>query len=299
MATVLRRSNIRHQGGPYEESFAGWVDFTNVKGRSLLNHDQESPRQLRLGLCLRRDVRRRAESAQNPFSQSAPTTGRGGYLPSGIGWYRKHFSLAQVPAASKVFIEFDGVMGNSSVYVNGTKIGTHPYGYVSFRYDITASVKFTGDNVLAVKTDTTLQPASRFYAGAGIYRHVRLVAAEPVHIDQYATYVTTPAPTAVSAKVHVRPRWSTAGTAAASVNIEGIVSDPSGTALPAVTTVAQNIAAGASASFTYDVQVANPKLWDLKSPNMYQVLTKVQVGGNTVDDDLTSFGIEKSSSTPA
>jgi beta-galactosidase len=147
--------------------------------------------------------------------------------------------------------------------------------------------------VLAVKTDTTLQPASRFYAGAGIYRHVRLVAADPVHIDQYATYVTTPAPTAVSAKVHVQTTVVNAGTAAASVNIEGIVSDPSGTALPAVTTVAQNIAAGASASFTYDVQVANPKLWDLKSPNMYQVLTKVQVGGNTVDDDLTSFGIRE------
>ncbi|HET6704835.1 sugar-binding domain-containing protein, partial [Amycolatopsis sp.] len=65
----------------------------------------------------------------NPFSQSAPSTGRGGYLPSGIGWYRKHFSLAGVPAGRRVSLEFDGVMANASVYVNGTLIGTHPYGY--------------------------------------------------------------------------------------------------------------------------------------------------------------------------
>jgi beta-galactosidase len=106
---------------------------------------------------------------EGPFAQDAPTTGRGGYLPSGIGWYRTHFTLpATVTSDKQVFIEFDGVMGNSTAYINGTQLGNHPYGYVSFRYDMTKSIKFGAENVLAVKTDTSKQPASRFYAGAGI-----------------------------------------------------------------------------------------------------------------------------------
>ena len=230
----------------------------------------------------------------DPFSQNAPSTGRGGYLPSGIGWYRKHFTLAQSLSDSRVFIEFDGVMANSTVYVNGTQIGNQPCGYTSFRYDITASVKFgTTDNVIAVKTDTSLQPSSRFYAGAGIYRHVRLIATNPVHIDQWATYVNTPAPTTTAATVKVTTTVVNSGSAAASVSLQGIVSDPSGKALAPVSAAAQNIAAGASANFAFDVPVSNPLLWDLTTPNMYQLVTDVQVGGATVDDDVTPFGIRE------
>jgi len=230
----------------------------------------------------------------DPFAQNAPSTGRGAYLPSGIGWYRKHFTIPQNLANSSVFIEFDGVMANSTVYVNGTSIGNQPCGYTSFRYDITSSVKFgTTDNVIAVKTDTSLQPSSRFYAGAGIYRHVRLIATNAVHIDQWATYVSTPAPTTTSATVKVTTTVVNSGKASASVSLQGIVSDPSGKALAPVTAAAQNIAAGASANFAFDVPVANPQLWDLKTPAMYQLLINVQVGGTTVDDDVIPFGIRE------
>ena len=141
---------------------------------------------------------------EGPFSQTATTTGRGGYVPAGIAWYRKHFTLPQSLAGRRVYVELDGVMENSDVYINGTHLGHHPYGWVSFRYDLTSSVMFgTADNVIAVKTDTTTQPAERYYAGAGIYRHVRVVAANPVHVDQWATFVTTPTPTTTSATVHV------------------------------------------------------------------------------------------------
>ncbi len=233
-------------------------------------------------------------SIEGPFDQSAPSTGRGGYLPTGISWYRKHFTLPSSASARKVFIELDGVMANSDVYVNGAHIANHPYGYVSFRYDITANVKFgSTDNVVSVKTDTTAQPASRFYAGAGIYRHVRLIAADPVHVEQYATFVTTPAPSAASAVVHVTTTVTNSGAIAQSVSVQGIVQGPSGPALAPVTTPAQSIAAGASGSFGFDVTVASPKLWDLSAPNLYQLLTNVRVGGVTVDDDLTSFGIRE------
>jgi beta-galactosidase len=233
-------------------------------------------------------------SVEGPFDQSAPMTGRGGYLASGIGWYRTHFTLpATVTSGKQVYIEFDGVMGNSTVYINGTQLGNHPYGYVSFRYDMTKSIKLGAENVLAVKTDTTSQPASRFYSGAGIYRRARVIETHPVHIDQYATYVQTPSPTTTSATVHVQTSVVNSGTSSQSVSVQGIVTPAGGTALAPVSAAAQTIAAGASASFTFDVPVTNPKLWDLATPNMYQLLTDVQVGGATVDDDVTPFGIRE------
>jgi beta-galactosidase len=235
----------------------------------------------------------------DPFSQSAPSTGRGGYLPSGIGWYRKHFSLAGVPATRKVYIEFDGVMANASVYVNGTLIGTHPNGYTGFRYDITGAVKAGGaDNVIAVRTDTGQQPASRYYTGAGIYRDVRLIATDSVHIGQWATRVTTPGNTTVHAETTVQTTVVNGGTTAASVSVQGVLSDPGGTALPAVTTAAKTVAAGASATFGFDIAVGNPKLWDLKTPNMYTLATGVRVGGTVVDDDITPVGIRSLTFSP-
>jgi beta-galactosidase len=114
-----------------------------------------------------------------------------------------------------------------------------------------------------------------------------------VHVDQWATYVQTP-PTTIttaSAVVHVQTSVVNSGTTSQSVTAQGTVSGPDGTALTPVSAAAQTIAGGASASFTFDVTVANPKLWDLTTPNMYSLLTNVQVGGKTVDDDVTSFGI--------
>jgi beta-galactosidase len=240
-----------------------------------------------------------ANPPADPFSQSAPSTGRGGYLPSGIGWYRKHFSLAGVPATRKVYIEFDGVMANASVYVNGVLIGTHPYGYTSFRYDITATAKFAGaDNVIAVKTDTSTQPAERFYTGAGIYRDVRLIATDPIHVDQWATYVTTPTATTTTGQVHAQTTVANTGTTAASVSVQGVLTDPAGSALSPVTTAVTTIAAGGSASFSYDVAVSNPRLWDLSNPNMYSLATKVLVSGTPVDDDITPIGIRSLAFSP-
>jgi beta-galactosidase len=235
----------------------------------------------------------------DPFSSSAPSTGRGGYLSSGIGWYRKHFSLTGVPATRRVYLEFDGVMADASVYVNGTFIGTHPNGYTSFRYDITAAATFGGDNVVAVKTDTSLQPASRYYTGAGIYRDVRLIATDPVHVDQWATEVTTPNATASAATVHVATTVVNSGGTAASVSVQGVLTAPDGSTLSPVTTAAKTITAGASATFGYDVPVSNPKLWDLTNPNMYALATNVLVGGTPVDDDITPVGIRSLTFSPS
>ena len=230
----------------------------------------------------------------NPFSQTAATSGRGAYVPSGIAWYRKHFTLPQSLAGQRVFIEFDGIMENSDVYINGVHLGHHPYGYVSLRYDMTANVQFgAADNVIAGETNTTTQPAERFFAGAGIYRHVRLIATNPVHIGQYATFVTTPSPTTTAATVHVTTTVVNQGTASQTVSLLGVVTDSAGASAGTSTATGQAVAAGASANFAFDVPIQNPKLWDLTTPNMYQLVTNVQVGSATVDDDVTPFGIRE------
>jgi len=275
----------------------GWLfHYGDASGASAASYDDSGWR----GLSVPHDWSIEGRTPpSDPYSQSASSTGRGGYLPSGIGWYRKHFSLAGVPADRKVYIEFDGVMANASVYVNGKLIGTHPNGYTSFRYDITGAVKAGGtDNVIAVKTDTSLQPASRYYTGAGIYRDVRLIATDPVHIDQWATYVTTPNVSSSAATVHAQTTVVNNGTSAASVSVRGVLSDPDGTALPAVITAARTVPAGASTTFGYDIPVTNPRLWDLKTPNMYELATYVNVGGIPVDDDLTPVGIRSLAFSP-
>jgi beta-galactosidase len=232
-------------------------------------------------------------SIEGQFDQAATTLGNGGYLPTGVGWYRKHFTLPASMSGRRIFVEFDGVMAHSDVFINGTRLGNRPFGYVSFRYEITTQATFGGaGNVIAVRADDSAQPASRWYAGAGIYRHVRLIASNPIHVGQWATFVTTPTVSATAATVHVTTTVVNQGAAAATgVTVQANVSDPSGTKLAPVTSAAQNIAVGASANFAIDVPVANPRLWAPGAPNMYQLVTNVISAGATVDDDVTSFGI--------
>src|SRR5699024_2846215 len=109
------------------------------------------------------------------YYDSTHSTGHGGgYLPSGIGWDRKSFSLDKELDNKKVFIDFDGVMANSDVWINGHHLGHRPNGYVSLRYKLTPYLKFgeNQSNVIVVRVNDSLQPASRYYTGAGIYRHV-------------------------------------------------------------------------------------------------------------------------------
>ena len=106
-------------------------------------------------------------SVEGDFSADNPSTPGGGALPGGIGWYRKHF---KTPDSDRIFVEFDGVFMNSTVYVNGQEVGTRPYGYSSFSYDISPFVAPTGeDNVIAVRCDNAEQPNSRWYAAPSIF----------------------------------------------------------------------------------------------------------------------------------
>ena len=130
-------------------------------------------------------------SIEGPYDRNNTTGRGGGYLPDGIGWYRKTFTLNDEDTSKLVFIDFDGVMANSDVWINGYHLGKRPYGYSSFEYELTGHLNFGNDkkNVIAVRADNSIQPASRWYTGAGIYRHVHLVITNPVHVTHWGSFI--------------------------------------------------------------------------------------------------------------
>lgn len=231
-------------------------------------------------------------SIEGNYEKTNPSARGGGYLPTGIGWYRKIFKLEQAQAGRQFIIQFDGVMANSDVWINGHHLGKRPYGYIGFNYDLTKYLNFGGGkiNVIAVRADNSVQPASRYYAGAGIYRHVRLLATDPVHIDNWGVYISTPEASVQKALVKVQTSVSNESTKASAVTVETTVFDPAGK-IVGNSQSKLTIAAGKNASFNQDIAVANPKLWDVEDPALYRTLTKIKSGNAVVDDQVNTFGI--------
>ncbi len=218
-----------------------------------------------------------------------------GYLPGGTGWYRKNFTLDESAAGKQIRIDFGGVYMNSTVWVNGVQVGTHPYGYTPFSYDITDYVNLDGDNVITVKVDHQT-PSSRWYSGSGIYRSVDLTITDPVHVDLYGTKIETP-DLATEKEGSVTTNISTTiandSDEAKSISLthtifpkDGDVSDSIGT----VTTEAQEVTAGSSADINAVVQANAPILWSTENPQLYTVRTEVKIGDQVVDTYDTDYG---------
>lgn len=220
-------------------------------------------------------------------------TGRGGgYLPAGDGWYRKSFSLPASESAKKVFIEFDGIMANSEVYINGQLLGKWPYGYTTLHYDMSEYLLFGEQekNVLTVRANNVDQPASRWYAGAGIYRHARMIIKDPVHIANWGVFVTTPDVSPSKATVKATIQLDNTSNQQKTVSVQSSVIDKNDKVIQ-TRTKSQRIAANSSANIEQSFAISNPLLWDLEDPNMYRLETKVSVGKVVVDNQSTPFGI--------
>ena len=197
---------------------------------------------------------------EGDFLASNPSGAGGGALPGGIGWYRKHFFIdSERISGSRYFIEFDGVYMNSTVFVNGQKVGFRPYGYSSFEYDITKYLK-QGSNVIAVRVDNSDQPNSRWYSGCGIYRHVWLTRTSSVHVRHWGVHVVTDAQT---------------GQVKVAVDVEGKNYKVRNTVYDA-------------AGKEVGMKVRNPHLWSTTNPYIYKVRTQVIVGGKVVDEVWTN-----------
>lgn len=230
-------------------------------------------------------------SVEGTFDEKNPSGTGGGALPGGVGWYRKSFVTPESYQGKKVFIEFDGIYRNSDVWINGTHLGYRPNGYISFQYEITPYLKNDGaSNVVVVKVDNSQQPNSRWYSGSGIYRHVRLVAVNPVHIKQWGTYITTPSVTTQSATVKLESSIQNESELTKSFVLRTAIMDPSGKQVVESKSDAQPISANGSINVKQSFIVDAPFLWSVDNPNLYKSVNQVIVDDEVVDEYETTFG---------
>jgi beta-galactosidase len=232
-------------------------------------------------------------SIEGPFDEKNPTGAGGGYAPSGVSWYRKHFTVSERDKSRRAFIEFDGVMGISDVWINGVHLGQRPSGYISFEYELTPHLRFGGKNVIAVRADTSLQPASRWYTGAGIYRHVRLVIKDNIHIPQYGVFVTTPQVNEKSAVVKVSAEVVNRSAAAKTIGLEVDLLDPNGKVAASGENKAVGLEPQKDGSFELELTVKDPQLWNVERGVMYRAVTRIRENGRTIDEEIVPFGIRE------
>jgi beta-galactosidase len=229
-------------------------------------------------------------SIELAFNANSPAGSGGGFLDGGIGWYRKTFTLDPGASGQEIMVEFDGVYMNSQVWINGTSLGTRPYGYSSFEYDITQYVKAGANNVIAVRVNNN-QPNSRWYSGSGIYRNVWLTTLNRVHVPNSGVFVSTPAISASSATVAVSTDVQNQSAASVSAIVTTTVSDAAGTVVATGDSPATSVAAGATSTVKQTLTVDSPQLWSVESPYLYDVKVEVKVGGSTVDTYVAPLGI--------
>ena len=232
-------------------------------------------------------------SIAGPYSQDEPTGNSGGYVPTGVGWYRKAFVQPRTAAGKRVLIQFDGVYQCSDVWINGHHLGFRPNGYVSFVYDLTPHLNADGQpNILAVRVDNSRQPNSRWYSGSGIYRHTWLMVLEAVHIAPWGVDVRTSDALTGSAKIDVavRVRNETGRPAAGALDLRG--RDKNGKTV-AMATVAGEIAGNGERIFSQALQAPSPDLWSPATPHLYTLETRLSSGGATSDAVTTTFGVRE------
>jgi beta-galactosidase len=216
-------------------------------------------------------------SIAGPFDEDAAAGASGAWLPTGVSWYRKTFGAPEERGA--IWVEFDGVMEDSKVWLNGERVGGRPYGYTSFRCDLTDSI-MDGRNLLVVKSDTSQQPASRWYTGSGIYRHVRLIAADKAHILPNSVFVSTAEIEDEQAIVEGSLNLSESATGA---EVRAVASRPDGSE------VARTDVWGGK----FRLEIPDPQLWSLDSPNLYSVTVEVLRDGKVIDSVTENFGVRR------
>ena len=232
---------------------------------------------------------------EGPFKQEYP--GDTGKLPWwGIGWYRKHFTVPTDDQGQCFFLDVDGAMSYATVWLNGKFVGGWPYGYSSFRLDLTPYIKYGGENVLAIRLDNP-PTSSRWYPGGGIYRNVWLEKTSPIHSSLWGTYITTPEVSSSAAAVVVKVSIDNQSSADAAVSVKTQIHELNSAGQKTYAPVAISepvsaaIASGKSAACDLKINVSNPKFWDLKNPQLYAADITIEQNGKIVDRYVKIFGI--------
>ncbi|MBA7521605.1 Beta-galactosidase BoGH2A [subsurface metagenome] len=269
MQTSRKRENFnaewKFSKGDHENAYT--VDFDDSKWREMdLPHDW---------------------AIEGPFTQEVGF--KGGYLPyPGLGWYRKSFT---VPTDTKnLLIEFDGIMRNSKIWLNGEYIGGWPYGYTSFAIDLTDKINREGENLMAVRVENQ-DSSSRWYPGSGIYRNVWLTYTNPVHVAHWGTYITSPEISAEKAIVDVRTILKNKNNSIAHVSLTTSIVNNNGTVLTTLKKEDISIEANQEIEIQQDLEIEHPVLWDIETPNLYKAVSSISLDGKIIDNYETPFGI--------
>jgi beta-galactosidase len=227
----------------------------------------------------------------SPFNPALRAGGAAtGYVVGGIGWYRKHFTLAPPDSEKNVTVCFDGVYMNADVWINGHELGNHPYGYTPFVYNLTPYLKPAGqDNVLAVQVKNTGKN-SRWYSGSGIYRHVWLAVTDPAHIPICGVHVTTTNISKAAATVNVSTTIENARSADVDIRLRARLVAPNGKATR-VQESDVHVPTGKQREFTQTFSVKHPVLWSLKEPALFHAEVELLENQRIIHCSAATFGI--------
>lgn len=229
-------------------------------------------------------------SIEADFSADNPATPGGGALPGGIGWYRKTFTTDPADEGKNTYIDFDGIYWNSTVWINGQLLGERPSGYVSFRYNLTPYLKYGENNTIAVRVDNTKQPNSRWYSGSGIYRNVRLVTVDPLHIAHWGTYVTTQNVSEESADVDLRITLENNSKESRNAELVSVITDAGGKVKARMSSKV-TVLKEEKKETVQVVKLEKPMLWSDTRPYMYTITTTVIENGKVIDTYNTPLGV--------
>jgi beta-galactosidase len=213
----------------------------------------------------------------------------------GVAWYRKHFNVPDTDKGRQISLDVDGAMAYATVWLNGKFVGGWPYGYASWRVDLTPFIKFGAENVLAIRLDNPPR-SSRWYPGGGIYRNVWLVKTGPLHVGHWGTYVTTPEASPSAATVKIQVALDNDGDLDASATIRNEIFElgtdgKPGRSVAAISSEELRVAAHKSRTVSSELRFANPRLWSTKDPHRYVAVTSVLRGGALADTYETPFGV--------
>ncbi len=225
----------------------------------------------------------------SPFNTDAISQVNGGFTTGGTGWYRKYFTIPDEMKDKQFIIMFEGVYMNADIWLNGELLGSHPYGYTSFWFDISGKVKTGTNNVLAVKVRNEGEN-SRWYSGSGIYRHVTLMMVPQVHVGVWGTYITTPGVSDKEALVNIKTSLVNHGEEASNIRLVTKVFNSS--KQPVAEAEAENVIdAGKTIEIIQEFKISNPAIWSPESPTLYSASSEIYGSDILTDHTNSEFGI--------
>lgn len=216
-----------------------------------------------------------------------------GYLPGGIGWYRKTFEVSKTQKDKNVYIYFEGVYNKSEVFINGKSVGKRPNGYVSFMYDLTPYIKFGEKNSISVRVDHSEERDSRWYSGSGIYRDTYLVYASPVHINLWGVYSKSTTISSNKAIIDVATTIKNTTGTAANIEVTQEIINPITKKIIVTQKNKNKVNANVNSVVNQKLILNKPQNWTLETPFLYQLKTIIKSDGKIIDKSEQMIGIRE------